>query len=531
MTKPPAAPNSDPRKTPAAPGTLKNSPVEAGTDAKPAQGKSITTAIDSSLVGASDGVPAATRKPQPDAPLRLTNGDKSDVEVADADAAATPTPVVSADTEHKTAERLIPRHDNEIDAVPSHDRDTAARDFAKPTVPAPLADAPRTTRDAPAVPAARRGGFWPLFLGGVIAAALGAGATYWAIPRLPAQWQPAGAPAVATGVDEQALDQRFADLRAESENAARAAAEAAVNSAGASLAPEALRAAQEAGADAARTALADLPAPTQGGTDPAQVAQLTTTIEAQAQRIAALESTVQPLTTSDVPQRLSALDQQIKDLAARPDFDPAVAERLAALIQQADAAQAKLNDVESEAGRLQQAAEDAARQARANSAATIFTQSLDTTITDDQRAAALADLEQAGVAANPALQAPVVPLDQLKSEFEDAAQAGLRAALRAGSEGTGNAFVNFLKVQTGAHSVEPKEGSDPDAVLSRARAKVADNDIAAALSEIDALPEVSRTAMTEWTAKARAWIAARDAVGALTTPADTNPSSQPAATN
>ena len=108
----------------------------------------------------------------------------------------------------------------------------------------------------------------------------------------------------------------------------------------------------------------------------------------------------------------------------------------------------------------------------------------------------------------------------MQASFADAARAGLGASLGAGDTG-GSALGNFLRAQTGARSVEPREGGDPDAVLSRADAAVARGDIAAALAEIDVLPEPGRAAMKGWTDQARAWQAASGAVAGLTAPAAT----------
>ena len=132
----------------------------------------------------------------------------------------------------------------------------------------------------------------------------------------------------------------------------------------------------------------------------------------------------------------------------------------------------------------------------------------------------MAQLEQAGVAVPQALTAEIVPLDQLQASFADAARAGLGASLGAGDTG-GSALGNFLRAQTGARSVEPREGGDPDAILSRADAAVARGDIAAALTEIDGLPEPGLAAMKGWTDQARAWQAASGAVAGLTAPAAT----------
>ena len=87
---------------------------------------------------------------------------------------------------------------------------------------------------------------------------------------------------------------------------------------------------------------------------------------------------------------------------------------------------------------------------------------------------ALAELQAAGVQPPAVLSGEVATLAQLRAEFPAAAREGLAAALKAApaNDGAMGVIGNFLRVQTGARSVEPREGSDPDAVLSRADAAV-----------------------------------------------------------
>ncbi|MDF3607687.1 hypothetical protein PE067_17005 [Paracoccus sp. DMF-8] len=108
-------------------------------------------------------------------------------------------------------------------------------------------------------------------------------------------------------------------------------------------------------------------------------------------------------------------------------------------------------------------------------------------------------------------------LVQLQADFDAASRAGLNAALKAESQGEGamGAIGNFLRVQTGARSVEPREGEDPDAVLSRAADAVRRGNIQAALDDIATLPAAGQDAMSGWTAEAQRWVAARAALGDL----------------
>ncbi len=104
----------------------------------------------------------------------------------------------------------------------------------------------------------------------------------------------------------------------------------------------------------------------------------------------------------------------------------------------------------------------------------------------------------------------------LADSFPEAARTALEASLRAtGGGDMTSRFLTFLRIQTGARSLEPKDGDDPDAVLSRAEAAVVAGDIPAALSELAALPAEGQQEMKAWSDAASLHVAAMDAVAAL----------------
>ncbi|SDL19273.1 COG4223 family protein [Paracoccus chinensis] len=532
-----AAPHRRPE--PAAPGTAlpsheASAPDSASAEVPPAP------PIESALVGENGDRPAMSRRPMDeDSPERPVTIDMPDGGKVDAGAGSEAR--IEA-TETRSAIPAVTRP-----APPS----TASNDAGSTRTPAPR----------------RRGGFMPLFLGGVIAAALGAGAAWWAVPRLPPAWQPAP---VANSAGTEALraemERQAAEIEARAVEAARqAASEAATQAAGASLADQGgplVEQARQAGADAAAKLLAEAPAapgadPSVATTLAAQAQQLATLDEAvtalrsapaetvdlaplqsateeQAARLTALEQTVAtlrdtpPVDLAPLQQQFEAQAAQIDELAQRPVVDAAAVERLNALAAEADTlsqrlstaadeAQARLAEAESRATALAQSAEDAARRAQAASAALAIGEALQT---GDSPSAALAQLEDAGVTPPPALTAQVPTLDALVAAFPPAARAAVRASLQAeAAEGQGSIIGNFLRAQTGARSVAPREGSDADAVLSRAGAAVERGQIQAALDELDALPEAARPAMADWTAQAQAYVAAQSALGALVAPA------------
>jgi len=120
---------------------------------------------------------------------------------------------------------------------------------------------------------------------------------------------------------------------------------------------------------------------------------------------------------------------------------------------------------------------------------------------------ALADLQEAGAEVPEALTAVaatgVTPVTDLQQYFPDAARAALAIARSTdgASDGSGG-FTSFLRTQLGARSLEPREGNDPDAILSRAEAATREGRLSDALSEIEALPDDAKAEFSAWSERA-----------------------------
>ena len=459
-SQPPATPQ--PKKQPVAGAAIQSRPAEA--KAPETAAAAPKPAIESTLVGdAAKGKPAAARKAAED-----KSKPKADT-AAEAKAAASST-------------------------VPASGRPDPKSSSSSPSGTTPISATTTAATSAPEkVVEVRRGGFLPLVLGGVVAAGLGAGATFWAIPHLPPEWRPVA----ANGQPDEA---GLAAARDAAVAAARSEVQAEI---------EALRnSAAQAGADAARQALADLPAAPPGSIPPAledRIAGLErgltdVTNRLQQQPAPASAPTVDPAALDELRGRLDQQAARIEELAARPTVDPATAEQVQTLASQAR--------------ELQQSTEAANRQAQAATAAAALATAFEAGAPRDQ---ALADLAAAGIEVPEVLKGEIPRLVQLRAEFPAAARAGLRASLDAvaESEGTMGLIGNFLRVQTGARSVEPREGSDPDAILSRANAAVEAGAIATALDEIATLPQSGQNAMKSWTDRARIWVDANTALAEL----------------
>ncbi len=256
-----------------------------------------------------------------------------------------------------------------------------------------------------------------------------------------------------------------------------------------------------------------------------------------------------PTDTSGLTARLDAMESRLSGLAA-PDLS-AVEGRIAALearplgsLSAADTA--ALAGLQSEvaalkSGGISQAQVDAANAAlqakldEAMAAATAMqTNAADTAAKAAQRGAVLqigAALDSGapyssaikaleGVSVPEALVANAAGLPSLKSlqdGFPPAARTALDAALKADmGAGWTDRALSFLRTQVGARSLSARDGTDPDAILSRAEAALSAGDVPAALSELDALPEIAKTAMAQWRLGADQRQAAQAALATLT---------------
>ena len=109
-----------------------------------------------------------------------------------------------------------------------------------------------------------------------------------------------------------------------------------------------------------------------------------------------------------------------------------------------------------------------------------------------------------------ASEAGVPSLGALREEFPPLAREALRAA-----PAEGNRVEGFFRRQIGLRSLEAREGSGADAVLSRAEGALARGDLRAAVEELQALPEEARAPFEDWIAQAETRAIVEDSVGSL----------------
>ena len=332
----------------------------------------------------------------------------------------------------------------------------------------------------PAASAPRRGGFMAPLLGGALAAAAGFALSHYNILDLRA--------------DSSAVENRLATLESRLDTVG---AEAGTALAAGQKADEALALAQQA-SEAAGQGSADDIAALQGRI---------------AETEAALSALSEAAPDGSVPAAaFASLKAEVEALRAEAPTNGAAAdpEEIRSLIAgELDARAAEITaKAEEEAAALREAAR---REAGVNAL-------IEAVNGGQPYAAALAVLgaEAPDAALVTYAETGIPSLATLTASFPEAARQALEASLRGeGGQSLSDRAWAMLRIGTGARSLSPQQGSDPDAVLSRAEAAVKAGDLATALTELEALPETGKAAMTSWSQNARARLDAAAALAAL----------------
>lgn len=285
----------------------------------------------------------------------------------------------------------------------------------------------------------REGGFWSMVLGGIVAAGVGALAAPYILPEA---WFSKGDSALEARIEQGlgAQDQRINALNAQID--------------GMAVPPD--RVDEINGLGEALTALTG--------------------------QISGLE------------ERVTALESR----AAAPSGGGAPVAELEELRAALDAQRAEIQALSAEAQAQDSAAQQSALAALRRAAMTRILTALDS---GSDFAPALADLRETGADVPDALadvaDTGVPTLPALMESFPAAARSALAAARAESDQGTAG-IGSFFKNQLGVRSLLPREGDDPDAVLSRIEAAVGEGRLGDAVAEIETLPEVAQDKLSGW---------------------------------
>lgn len=344
----------------------------------------------------------------------------------------------------------------------------------------------------------KQGGFVGVVVGGIIAAAIGYGVAIYA-PLGGAS--DVGGQIAALKTEATSLGQRVA------------AVESAPAPVAGDPALEARVAALESAPAATTTAPVDL-APVQ-----AQLGAIEDRLTAFEGRLASLETRPDSGTggsgvSAEMEAALAALRDEVAALkgagaAATADIEAMAAE-----------AQARLAEAEAQAAQMKAEAEATAQKALARAGLGRVQAALESGSPFESALADLGGIEVPAVLRDTAAEG-IPSRAGLIDAFPAAARAALEASLRANTgESWSERMGAFLQSTTGARSLTPREGNDPDAILSRAEASLKADDLTAALAEIASLPPEGQAALADWVAEATKRQDAAQAVADLSTAID-----------
>ncbi|QDY68249.1 COG4223 family protein [Qingshengfaniella alkalisoli] len=342
----------------------------------------------------------------------------------------------------------------------------------KPTQPA----TPSASTTQPATSKPRSGGFVPALIGGVVAGAIGFGiAAYLGVNLSPPE----------DSSDSAALEQ-------------------AIETQGAKLDEVSQRLAQ----------LADTPPPAEnpaGQEIVSQIENLAAAISATNDGITALGDRMntleqQPAAAPDTSAETSELQARIAELESRLADADARNQELEAAIQ----------DARATADSTASSAEEAQAAAERRVALAHLVSAIDRGATYNQELVAFPADTQIPETLQQHAGSGIPTLSALRESFPDAARDALEQSIRTTvSEDPVERIGAFLRNQTGARSLKPREGNDPDAVLSRAEAALNEARLPDTLAELQNLPEAGQQAMSDWVAQAQLRIDAMNALSSL----------------
>ena len=233
------------------------------------------------------------------------------------------------------------------------------------------------------------------------------------------------------------------------------------------------------------------------------ISTLETNVEDISQRLTTLEK--QPIEQGISPEAIAAYEREIEQLK-----DSVATQRteMESILDEARKMQSEASEREAGAAR----AEAIARLTAAVQSGGTFSEPLDA-------------LGAAGATVPEALSAQaasgVPTMSELRASYPEAARAALATA-RDGEDSSGGGLGAYLRRQLGARSVQPRDGGDTDAILSRAEAALSSGALNKTLDELDTLPDAAKSAMSDWIAQARTRASAIQAVDTLATPATSN---------
>ena len=350
----------------------------------------------------------------------------------------------------------------------------------------------------------KRGSVVPLVFGGLVAGAIGYGASHFGVLDA----DQTATVAETSVVNTSALDTRLAELGSEIGTLSSGLDALASDVAGMTPADTAPL------TERVETLTADLEAlrntPAESGEMPSDMVARFETLEADFAN-----------GMSGLTDRIEGLEDRLADMQMAQEADPTgnmAEDELAAFQSQLETlaanATAQVEEAKARASAFEQEAAKAAAMAERQAALAALTSAVESGGSFSNE---LGFFKETPDALTAIAENGVPTLSALQREFPDAARAALATATVVPQDASaGDRLTAFLKRQTNARSLKPKEGDGTDAVLSRAEASVAQGDLEGSLAELSSLSDETKDVLGPWMTNAQARLDALSALSELT---------------
>ncbi len=346
-----------------------------------------------------------------------------------------------------------------------------------------------TETASPATEGKRRGGAFPLVLGGLVAGGIGFGAATY-LPEITGQTS-----------DEANAISALSQKSADQDNLIKQLQQKLDEVSNKPVAPD-----LSEGLGEANLQLSNLSS---------ELTNVSSTVSALSDRISVLEK--RPMNDAVSPEAVEAYQAELETLKAAVNLQQ---EKLQSVAEEATA---QIEAARKDAERLEVTATEISQNGVALAAAARIQAALEsgaayssvlaelTEVSDIEIPAVISDNADAGVATIVALQA----------DFPEIARSALANARASEGPAEGESGIaSFFKSQLGVRSLEPQEGNSADAILSRAQFAVKEARLNDALAEVDSLPDSAKSEFSEWKSRAQTRanaLAAADAISAALT--------------
>ncbi|MEO9823642.1 MAG: mitofilin family membrane protein [Paracoccaceae bacterium] len=376
---------------------------------------------------------------------------------------------------------------------------------------------------APQVVEEKASTMMPMIFGGLVAGAIGYGASHFG-----AFDQTSETEVAASAVDTSAFETQLSELSTELGALSEAQSGLAGDIAGITATDTAPLTARLDTLTADLEALQEMPVPSADlssdvitriealESQESNVAVDTTVSDALATRLDTLESDVTS-TMASLMDRVTGLEDRLSDIVIAQEDEAEgdmAQEQLAAfqseLEQLTTDATAQVEEAKARASAFEaEAAAAEAKAARTNAIASLTSAVEGGAAFQDE----LAFFDDPPKALTALAEVGVPTLGTLQRDFPDMARSALSVVTVVPQDASaGDRLTAFLKRQTNARSLAPKEGDGTDAVLSRAEASVGAGDLVKSLEELSSLPTEAKDVLGPWMANAQARL---DALSAL----------------